>query len=87
MQRAPKYDANNGHHRFLANETLKQAALQPGMRVLDVATGTGLVALEASRQVYAGDHCGHVLGVDVSEDMLAKVKQQQQAIVEASANN
>ena len=43
------------------------------MRVLDVATGTGIVALAASRQVHAGDHCGHVLGVDLSQDMLAKV--------------
>eukprot|EP00891_Asterochloris_glomerata_P005836 jgi/Astpho2/5836/gw1.00080.153.1_t len=42
------------------------------MRVLDVATGTGIVALAASRQVHAGDRCGHVLGVDLSQDMLAK---------------
>ncbi|RYF43554.1 MAG: methyltransferase domain-containing protein [Comamonadaceae bacterium] len=43
------------------------AALQPGERVLDVACGTGLVALEAARRV--GPH-GSVLGVDLSGRMV-----------------
>ncbi len=45
------------------------ADIGPGLRVLDVATGTGLLAFEAARRV---GHDGRVLGVDVSEGMLAE---------------
>ena len=40
--------------------------LQPDARVLDVATGTGAVALELVRQ-----HCCSVVGIDRSAEMLA----------------
>jgi demethylmenaquinone methyltransferase / 2-methoxy-6-polyprenyl-1,4-benzoquinol methylase len=43
------------------------AALQPGARALDVATGTGDLALELSRRVGPD---GEVVGVDFSEAML-----------------
>ena len=46
---------------------LRRAGLCPGMRVLDVATGTGLVAREAS--VIVGG-TGMVIGVDPSRGML-----------------
>ena len=48
-------------------EALLRAGLQPGMRVLDVGTGTGLVAHEALAVV--GD-AGAVIGLDPSMGML-----------------
>ena len=50
---------------------LKSAGLQPGMQVIDVGTGTGLVAREAARLV--GPQ-GGVLGVDPSAAMLANAR-------------
>jgi ubiquinone/menaquinone biosynthesis C-methylase UbiE len=47
---------------------LEHAALQPGEHVLDLACGTGAVALEAGRRVGPG---GAVLGTDLSERMVA----------------
>lgn len=46
---------------------LRQAGLQPGLRVVDVAVGTGLLAREAIR--ITGDRQA-VIGIDVSEKML-----------------
>lgn len=48
-------------------DALRRAGLQPGMRVLDVGTGTGLVAQVALTVVGAA---GTVTGVDPSEGML-----------------
>jgi demethylmenaquinone methyltransferase / 2-methoxy-6-polyprenyl-1,4-benzoquinol methylase len=47
---------------------LRRAGVRPGMLVVDVATGTGLLAREAI--ALAGDRTA-VIGVDVSEAMLA----------------
>lgn len=47
---------------------LDMALLKCGDRVLDVACGTGLVTLEASRKV--GPQ-GEVIGTDISEEMIA----------------
>jgi demethylmenaquinone methyltransferase / 2-methoxy-6-polyprenyl-1,4-benzoquinol methylase len=52
---------------------LRRAGLQPGDTVLDVATGTGLVAREARRLVEPG---GVVVGLDVSAGMLAVARRQ-----------
>jgi demethylmenaquinone methyltransferase/2-methoxy-6-polyprenyl-1,4-benzoquinol methylase len=60
-----------GTGRWYRREALRRAGLAPGMRVLDVAIGTGLVAREASR--LAGDpHC--VIGLDPSAGMLAEAR-------------
>jgi demethylmenaquinone methyltransferase / 2-methoxy-6-polyprenyl-1,4-benzoquinol methylase len=48
-------------------EALARAGIQPGMRVLDVATGTGLVAREALSLV---GRAGVVIGLDPSEPMM-----------------
>ncbi|HUP45818.1 MAG TPA: class I SAM-dependent methyltransferase [Thermoanaerobaculia bacterium] len=53
-------------------EVLRRAGLGPGMRVLDVATGTGAVAAVASEIVTAS---GMVVGVDPSGGMLRQARQ------------
>jgi demethylmenaquinone methyltransferase / 2-methoxy-6-polyprenyl-1,4-benzoquinol methylase len=70
---AHQYDRVNrlfslGSGNWYRGACLRWAGLQPGMRVVDVAVGTGLLAREALA-VTAGD--GTVIGVDVSEAMLA----------------
>ena len=49
-------------------DALRRAGLAPGMRMLDVAVGTGLVAKEALRIVGEG---GSVIGVDPSAGMMS----------------
>lgn len=53
-------------HRY-RRDALQRAGLRQGMRVLDVATGTGLVARQALAIIEPG---GQVIGVDPSEGML-----------------
>ena len=71
------YDALNGamtaglHHRWRARAA-DLARVGPGSRVLDVATGTGDLALELARRVAPG---GEVLGSDFSEGMLARARE------------
>jgi demethylmenaquinone methyltransferase / 2-methoxy-6-polyprenyl-1,4-benzoquinol methylase len=50
---------------------LIQAGLRPGMRVLDVATGTGLVARQAL--TITGER-GAVVGLDLSQGMLSELR-------------
>jgi demethylmenaquinone methyltransferase / 2-methoxy-6-polyprenyl-1,4-benzoquinol methylase len=57
-----------GSGRWYRRGALRRAGLAPGMRVLDVAVGTGLVAREAARIVGAS---GQVVGVDPSSGMMA----------------
>ena len=70
------YDAMNTvmtaglHHRWRAR-TVELAAIAPGSRVLDVATGTGDLARELLRAVSPG---GEVVGCDFSEAMLARAR-------------
>jgi demethylmenaquinone methyltransferase / 2-methoxy-6-polyprenyl-1,4-benzoquinol methylase len=58
-----------GVGRWYRRRALKRAGLRPGMKVLDVAIGTGLVAREALGIV--GD-AGCVIGVDPSAGMLSQ---------------
>ena len=58
--------ASLGTGRRYRRRALLEAGLEPGMRVLDVGCGTGLVSLPAARIV--GD-AGYVLGVDPSAAM------------------
>ena len=55
------------HHRW-RERAADLSAARPGDRVLDVATGTGDLALELSRRVGPS---GEVVGVDFAEEMLA----------------
>jgi len=52
-------------------DALKRAGLAPGMRVLDIATGTGLVAREALWIVGPG---GSVVGLDPSAGMISEAR-------------
>ncbi|TAL07471.1 MAG: ubiquinone/menaquinone biosynthesis methyltransferase [Chloroflexota bacterium] len=51
--------------------------LGPGMRAIDVASGTGVVARDLARVVGPN---GHVLGVDVSAGMLARARNRLPAV-------
>ena len=65
-------------------ELLRRAGLRPGDRVLDIATGTGLVAREASALARAE---GLVVGLDISAGMLAVARRaaQNSLLVQADA--
>jgi demethylmenaquinone methyltransferase / 2-methoxy-6-polyprenyl-1,4-benzoquinol methylase len=58
------------HHRWRARAA-DQARVAPGSRVLDVATGTGDLAIELAGRVYPG---GEVVGSDFAEAMLARAR-------------
>jgi demethylmenaquinone methyltransferase / 2-methoxy-6-polyprenyl-1,4-benzoquinol methylase len=58
------------HHRWRARAA-DEARVHPGSRVLDVATGTGDLAIELARRVSPG---GEVVGSDFAEGMLARAR-------------
>jgi demethylmenaquinone methyltransferase/2-methoxy-6-polyprenyl-1,4-benzoquinol methylase len=58
------------HHRW-RERAADLARVGPGSRVLDVATGTGDLAIELARRVAPG---GEVVGSDFSEGMLARAR-------------
>jgi len=62
--------ASFGSGRWYRGQALRRAGLGPGMSVLDVATGTGLLAREALAIVQANGAPGTVVGVDPSTAML-----------------
>lgn len=69
---APKYDLMNdlmsfGQHRLWKRFTINQAAIKPGQRILDVASGTGDLAMAFSKLVGAN---GKIVMTDINEAML-----------------
>jgi demethylmenaquinone methyltransferase / 2-methoxy-6-polyprenyl-1,4-benzoquinol methylase len=60
-----------GSGAWYRRKALERAGLVPGMRVLDVATGTGLVAREALAIVGSS---GSVIGLDPSAGMLGEAR-------------
>ncbi len=73
---APYYDRINrilslGSGAWYRRQALSKAGLSAGMGVLDVATGTGLVAREAAGIV--GEQ-GQVVGLDLSAGMLTELR-------------
>ncbi|WP_341526423.1 class I SAM-dependent methyltransferase [Nostoc sp. UHCC 0302] len=73
------YDNDYTIHRALP--LLKLVTLQKGQKVLDMATGTGIIAIAAA-QIVGSE--GKVIGVDFSSGMLA---QAQQKIIELGLQN
>ena len=79
---APIYDALNTamtaglHHRW-RGRAADLARVRPGARVLDVATGTGDLAIELAGRVSPG---GEVLGCDFSEVMLSLARSKASAV-------
>jgi demethylmenaquinone methyltransferase / 2-methoxy-6-polyprenyl-1,4-benzoquinol methylase len=71
-----------GLHHHWRRRAADLAGLQPGQRALDVATGTGDLALELARRVAPG---GTVVGADFSERMLELARQK--AVAEETAGH
>jgi SAM-dependent methyltransferase len=65
---ASRYD-QAGFLQEIATRLVARAGVRPGMRVLDVACGTGIAALEAARRARPD---GRVLGIDLAEPMAAQ---------------
>ncbi len=69
---APKYDLMNdllslGMHRWWKHACISKAAVKNGMKVLDIASGTGDLAIALSKK--AGP--GNVTATDINEEMLS----------------
>ena len=67
------------HHRWRARAA-EEARVGPGSRVLDVATGTGDLAIELARRVTPG---GEVVGSDFAEGMLDRARRKAAAASES----
>ncbi|MEP0869591.1 methyltransferase domain-containing protein [Trichocoleus desertorum AS-A10] len=65
------YDQEGSRHPQEAAQLLSFVPLQKHQRALDIATGTGLVAISAAQKVGVQ---GYVVGVDFSPGMLAQAK-------------
>lgn len=70
------YDKGNNFHPPLANRLVELAGLQSGQKILDIATGTGLVAIAAAKIVGSD---GQVVGVDISKGMLEQAQRKVEA--------
>ena len=73
------YDARTAYdheqdtqHPREASLLLESVPIQPGQKILDIATGTGLVAIPAALKVGLE---GHVVGVDMTPGMLHQARQ------------
>lgn len=65
------YDSEGRGHPENAQRLLDFVSVQPGQTILDLATGTGLVAIPVAKVV---TQKGSVIGVDMSTGMLAQGK-------------
>lgn len=74
--RSSNYDNGDWHPR-IAQRLVEYAQLNPGQQVLDIATGTGMVAIEAAQVVGTE---GRVIGVDISAGMLDVAKQKSKTL-------
>lgn len=74
-QRSNSYDEGD-FHPLLAHRLIQYAGIQRGQKILDLATGTGLVAMEAAQLVGSE---GKVVGVDISNGLLEQAKRKARA--------
>jgi SAM-dependent methyltransferase len=59
-----RLDLQAGYYRMATLDAMRWAGIEPGMKVLDIGSGTGAVALDAARLV---GPTGSVLGLDFAE--------------------
>jgi ubiquinone/menaquinone biosynthesis C-methylase UbiE len=74
--RSAGYD-NGAWHPRIAHRLVEYADIQQGQKVLDLATGTGMVAIEAAQIV--GDE-GHIIGIDIATGMVERARQKVAAL-------
>lgn len=75
-RRSQTYDNSDWHSR-IAHRLVEYAQITPGQHVLDIATGTGHVAIAAA-QIVGSE--GRVIGVDISTGMLDQARRKVQAL-------
>ena len=68
--RSSNYDDGDWHPR-IAHRLVEYAQLSQGQQILDIAIGTGMVAIEAAQIV--GNE-GQVIGIDISTGMLEQAR-------------
>ena len=68
--RSQAYDSSVWHDK-IARKLVDYSNITIGSQVLDIATGTGMVALYAASKVGS---LGSVIGIDISEGMIKKAK-------------
>jgi ubiquinone/menaquinone biosynthesis C-methylase UbiE len=74
--RSANYDSGDWHPR-IASRLIEHTQLSLGQQVLDIATGTGMVAIEAAQIVSSQ---GKVIGVDISTGMLDRARQKAEVL-------
>jgi len=75
-RRSHNYDESDWHYQ-IACRLVQYAQISSGQSVLDIATGTGMVALESAKIVNTQ---GRVIGVDISEGMLEQAQHKAKAL-------
>ncbi|HEY9635948.1 MAG TPA: methyltransferase domain-containing protein [Coleofasciculaceae cyanobacterium] len=75
-RRSHTYDESDWHLR-IAHRLVEYAQISRGQQVLDIATGTGMVAIEAA-QIVGSE--GRVVGVDISAGMLDQARRKIEAL-------
>lgn len=71
FNRRINYDNEGYLHPKLADRLVEYGRIKPGETIIDMATGTGLVAIAASKIVGDG---GKIIGIDISPGMLELAK-------------
>jgi ubiquinone/menaquinone biosynthesis C-methylase UbiE len=75
-RRSHTYDEGGWHPR-IAHRLVELAKINRGQHVLDIATGTGMVAIEAAQLVGSE---GRVVGIDISAGMLSLARRKIEAL-------
>ncbi len=70
-RRSSNYDDGDWHPR-IAHRLVEYTQISSGQRILDIATGTGMVAIKAAQIV--GNE-GQVIGIDISSGMIEQARQ------------